>query len=40
MSSAEANVVSFESIRPGSRVVSSWSSQRLPSGSPNDANEA
>ena len=36
---AELNVVAAESIRPGSRVVISWSSQRLPSGSSNEANE-
>jgi hypothetical protein len=36
---AEPNVVSFESIRPGNRVVTSWSSQRLPSGSLKEANE-
>jgi hypothetical protein len=36
----EAYVVSSVSMRPGRRVVISWSSQVLPSGSPNVANEA
>ena len=38
-SAAEANVVSAASTRPGSRVVTSCSSQPLPSGSLNVANE-
>ncbi len=38
-SAADANVVSAASIRPGSRVVISCSSQPLPSGSLNVANE-
>jgi len=37
-SPTERNVVS-RSTRPGSRAVISWSSQRLPSGSPNEAND-
>ena len=36
---AEPNVVSAASMRPGSRVVTSCSSQLLPSGSLNEANE-
>ena len=32
--------VALASTRPGNRTVSSWSSQLLPSGSLNDANEA
>src|SRR5262249_19296683 len=36
---ADAKVVVAESMRPGSRVVSSWNSQPLPSGSWNEANE-
>src|SRR5438128_6816982 len=35
----DAKVVVAESMRPGSRVVSSWNSQPLPSGSWNEANE-
>src|SRR6266480_2988015 len=35
----ELKVVAAESIRPGRRVVISWSSQRFPSGSSNEANE-
>ncbi len=35
----DAKVVAAESMRPGSRVVSSWNSQPLPSGSRNEANE-
>ena len=38
-SAADANAVSAASIRPGSRVVISCSSQPLPSGSLNVANE-
>src|SRR4051794_27874526 len=38
-SSAEPNVVTPVSIRPGSRVVISCTSQELPSGSLKDANE-
>jgi hypothetical protein len=36
---ADANAVSWQSIRPGSRVVISCSSQPLPSGSLNVAKE-
>jgi hypothetical protein len=36
---ADVKVVVAESMRPGSRVVISWNSQPLPSGSWNDANE-
>ena len=36
---ADAKVVVAASMRPGSRVVISWSSQPLPSGSRNEANE-
>src|SRR5262245_34668637 len=36
---ADAKVVVAESMRPGSRVVISWNSQPLPSGSWNEANE-
>src|SRR5262249_25095129 len=36
---ADANVVSAASMRPGRRPVISWSSQPLPSGSRNEANE-
>ena len=32
-------IVAAESMRPGRRVVSSWNSQPLPSGSLNEANE-
>src|SRR6266849_7135581 len=35
----EVNIVSSASTRPGNRTVSSWSSQPLPSGSLNEANE-
>ena len=38
-SAVDANAVSAASIRPGSRVVISWSSQPLPSGSLNVAKE-
>ena len=38
-SAVDANAVSAASIRPGSRVVSSCSSQPLPSGSLNMAKE-
>src|SRR5580692_8216283 len=36
---AEVNDVTAGSTRPGSRVVISWISQLLPSGSANEANE-
>jgi len=36
---AEPNDVAAASMRPGSRVVISWNSQWLPSGSRNEANE-
>src|SRR5437667_11633109 len=36
---ADANVVVAGSMRPGSRVVISWNSQPLPSGSRNEAND-
>src|SRR5580765_600596 len=36
---ADAKVVAVESMRPASRVVISWNSQPLPSGSWNEANE-
>ena len=36
---ADAKDVVAGSIRPGSRVVTSWNSQPLPSGSLNEANE-
>jgi hypothetical protein len=36
---AESNEVAARSMRPGSRVVTSWNSQPLPSGSLNEANE-
>ena len=35
----EPNVVAVESMRPGNRVVISWSTQPLPSGSLNPAYE-
>jgi len=38
-SDEELNVVSSASTRPGNRAVTSWSSQPLPSGSLNEANE-
>ena len=38
-SAADANDVAAGSMRPGSRVVTSCSSQVLPSGSLNEANE-
>ena len=34
---ADAKVVVAESMRPGSRVVTSWNNQPLPSGSRNEA---
>jgi len=36
---AEPNEVTARSTRPGSRVVTSWNSHPLPSGSLNEANE-
>ena len=36
---ADVKLVAPESIRPASRVVISWNSQPLPSGSRNEANE-
>ena len=36
---AEAKLVAARSIRPARRVVTSWNSQPLPSGSRNEANE-
>ena len=36
---AEPNDVTAGSMRPGSRVVTSWNSQLLPSGSLNETNE-
>src|SRR6185503_15071497 len=36
---ADAKVVAVESMRPASRVVISWNSQPLPSGSWNEAND-
>jgi len=38
-SAADAKVVVAGSMRPGSRVVISWNSQPLPSGSWNEADE-
>jgi hypothetical protein len=36
---ADAKLVTPESMRPASRVVISWNSHPLPSGSRNEANE-